>query len=149
MNIRTFIAVATALTIATGCSRRIYVPVENTVTRTDTVKITERAAEASVVHDSIILDMRGDTVYKEVWRVRDRQRTLAGDRSRITHDTVVIQKPVVAERGSVTTAERKPSLLQRIGKAAADIILFAAIAVGIITAARIVRRLTSQNNSRQ
>ena len=81
--------------------------------------------------------------------MRDRQRTLAGDRSRITHDTVVIQKPVVAERGSVTAAERKPSLLQRIGKAAADIILFAAIAVGIITAARIVRRLTSQNDSRQ
>ena len=146
MNIRTFTAVATALTLATGCSRRIYVPVENTATRTDTVKITERTAEASVVHDSIILDMRGDTVYKEVWRVRDRQRTLAGDRSRITHDTVVIQKPVAVERGSVTTAERKPSLLRRIGKAAADIILFAAIAVGIITAARIVRRLTSQND---
>lgn len=146
MNIRTFIAVATVLTLATGCSRRIYVPVENTVTRTDTVKITERSAEASVVHDSIILDMRGDTVYKEVWRVRDRQRTVAGDRQRITHDTVVIQKPVVAERESITAAERKPSLLQRIGKAAADIVMFAAVAIGIFAAARIIRRFTSKTD---
>ena len=147
MNIKTFIAVATALTLATGCSRRIYVPVENTVTRTDTVKITERAAEASIVQDSIVLDMRGDTVYKEVWRVRDRLRTVAGDRQRITHDTVVIQKPVAVERGSITAAERKPSLLQRIGKAAADIIiLLAAIAIGIIAATRIIRRFTSRTD---
>lgn len=146
MNTKTITAMATVLTLATGCSRRIYVPVENTVTRTDTVKITEQTAEASVVHDSIILDMRGDTVYKEVWHVRDRQHTVSGDRRRITHDTVVIHKPVVAERESDTAAGRKPSLLQRIERTIADIILCAAIAIGIIAAARITRRFTAKTD---
>ena len=56
MNTKTITAVAMVLTLATGCSRRIYVPVENTVTRTDTRATASKFSRQEQVAKIVLAD---------------------------------------------------------------------------------------------
>lgn len=67
-----------------SCSRKVYVPIERTRTVTDSVT-THRAdtlthqlhtIDTLTVRDSVVVMVRGDTIYKEAWRLRDRIRIL-------------------------------------------------------------------------
>lgn len=63
-----------------SCSKKVYVPVERTRTVTDSVAIRRadsltrllHTRDTLVIRDSITTTVRGDTVYKEAWRIRDR-----------------------------------------------------------------------------
>lgn len=63
-----------------SCSKKVYVPVERTVVRTDSVAVHRadsltrllHTRDTLVIRDSITTTVRGDTVYKEAWRIRDR-----------------------------------------------------------------------------
>lgn len=63
-----------------ACSKKVYVPVERTVVRTDSVAVHRadsltrllHTRDTLVIRDSITTTVRGDTVYKEAWRIRDR-----------------------------------------------------------------------------
>lgn len=63
-----------------SCSKKVYVPVERTVVRTDSVAVHRadsltrllHTRDTLVIRDSITTTVRGDTVLKEAWRIRDR-----------------------------------------------------------------------------
>lgn len=82
-RIKRTIHAALLLTLAllmAACSKRVYVPVERTVVRTDSVAVHRadsltrllHTRDTLVIRDSITTTVRGDTVYKEAWRIRDR-----------------------------------------------------------------------------
>lgn len=82
-RIKRTIHAALLLTLAllmAACSKKVYVPVERTVVRTDSVAVHRadsltrllHTRDTLVIRDSITTTVRGDTVYKEAWRIRDR-----------------------------------------------------------------------------
>lgn len=82
-RIKRTIYTALLLTLALlicACSKKVYVPVERTVVRTDSVAVHRadsltrllHTRDTLVIRDSITTTVRGDTVYKEAWRIRDR-----------------------------------------------------------------------------
>lgn len=81
-----------------ACSKKVYVPTERVVVRTDSVAV-QRAdsltrllasRDSFVVRDSVFVFQRGDTVVKEAWRIRERVS--------LVHDTVRIGAGFTAER---------------------------------------------------
>lgn len=95
-----------------GCSKRVYVPVERTMIRSDTLHVERMRRDTLIQRDSIVICQRGDTVLKEVWRER---ASVAADlryRNRVVHDTVVkIELREVAVDGK--TSDKAPSFRQR------------------------------------
>lgn len=81
-----------------SCSKKVYVPVVRTVVRTDSVAVHRadsltrllHTRDTLVIRDSITTTVRGDTVCKEAWRIRDRVS--------LVHDTVRIGSGFTAER---------------------------------------------------
>ncbi|MCM1291112.1 MAG: hypothetical protein NC201_02645 [Prevotella sp.] len=57
-----------------GCSKKVYVPVDRYIMRHDSLKTSSRITDSVTLRDSIFLEVRGDTVHKEIvrWRFRDR-----------------------------------------------------------------------------
>lgn len=100
-RIKRTIHAALLLTLAllmAACSKKVYVPVERTVVRTDSVAVHRadsltrllHTRDTLVIRDSITTTVRGDTVYKEAWRIRERVS--------LVHDTVRIGSGFTAER---------------------------------------------------
>lgn len=81
-----------------ACSKKVYVPTERVVVRTDSVAVHRADSltrllavrDSFVVRDSVFVFQRGDTVVKEAWRVRERVS--------LVHDTVRIGNGFTAER---------------------------------------------------
>lgn len=82
-RIKRTIHAALLLTLAllmAACSKKVYVPVERTVVRTDSVAVHRadsltrllHTRDTLVIRDSITTTVRGDTIIKEAWRTRDR-----------------------------------------------------------------------------
>ena len=69
-----------------ACSKKVYVPAERVVVRTDSVAV----RDSFVVRDCVFVMLRGDTVIKEAWRIRERVS--------LVHDTVRIGSGFTAER---------------------------------------------------
>lgn len=94
--LRCILAPAAFLTLllGSGCTRRVYVPVQSERVRTDSVRLYSRGTDTVTRLDSVVLTVRGDTVTREVWRVRERVRTLADDATHVVHDTVRVERPV-------------------------------------------------------
>jgi len=61
-------------TISAACTRKVYIPVENLAYRTDTLRLNTLRHDSIVSIDSIIIRSQGDTIIKEAWRWRDRER---------------------------------------------------------------------------
>ncbi len=76
----TVIALFAMLIFCGGCSRKVYVPVERTEVRTDTLWKTLERVDTVIDRDTVHTYTRGDSVIVECvrWRVRVRER----------HDTV-------------------------------------------------------------
>lgn len=76
----TVIALFAMLIFCGGCSRKVYVPVERTEVRTDTLWKTLERVDTVIDRDTVQTYVRGDSVIVERvrWRVRVRER----------HDTV-------------------------------------------------------------
>lgn len=81
-----------------ACSKKVYVPAERVVVRTDSVAVHRAdsltrllaSRDSVVVRDSVFVMLRGDTVIKEAWRIRERVS--------LVHDTVRIGSGFSAER---------------------------------------------------
>lgn len=81
-----------------ACSKKVYVPAERVVVRTDSVAVHRADSltrllavrDSFVVRDSVFIMLRGDTVVKEAWRIRERVS--------LVHDTVRIGSGFSAER---------------------------------------------------
>lgn len=81
-----------------ACSKKVYVPAERVVVRTDSVAVHRADSltrllaqrDSVVVRDSVFVFQRGDTVVKEAWRIRERVS--------LVHDTVRIGAGFTAER---------------------------------------------------
>lgn len=81
-----------------ACSKKVYVPTERVVVRTDSVAVRRADSltrllavrDSFVVRDSVFVMLRGDTVVKEAWRIRERVS--------LVHDTVRIGSGFSAER---------------------------------------------------
>lgn len=82
--------------ITTSCTRRIYVPVERTVT--DTVKMMRFRSDSIMMRDSIFLDARGDTVIKEVYRWKWRTKTRVDTVYKTRIDTVRIPTEIITDK---------------------------------------------------
>ena len=81
-----------ALTLPTGCTRRIYIPVENerVVTVRDTLRLSAYRIDSVATLDSVIIERRGDTVYNTSYRIRYRQRLLHDTVYRVRTHTVAV-----------------------------------------------------------
>lgn len=81
-----------------ACSKKVYVPAERVVVRTDSVAVRRAdsltrllaSRDSVIVRDSVFVMLRGDTVVKEAWRIRERVS--------LVHDTVRIGSGFTAER---------------------------------------------------
>ncbi len=91
-----FILAQILLTLLSGCTRKVYVPVETVIERTDTVRHTERVVEWDTVSkferivetrlDSVapILDSVGRMIGYDRWHVIDRSASLSETNARLT-----------------------------------------------------------------
>lgn len=92
-----------------SCSRKVYVPVESVRIEKDSTVRSSFVRDSIIIRDSVLVLQRGDTVFKESWRIRERMAiardTLYSERC----DTVV--RPVIVEVEKKGTAKNKAAML--------------------------------------
>lgn len=108
------------ISLLAGCSKKIYVPVENVTVRTDTVHHTEHIVERDTVTrieriaetrlDSIapILDSSGRMIGYDRWHVIDRSSALQESNNRLT---AIVDS--LKQRGVSTEKIREPYPVER------------------------------------
>ncbi len=93
-----------------GCSRKVYVPVETTATERvhDTLYVNRLWRDSVARLDSVVVERRGDTVFKTAWR--DRYRLLQRvDTLRLTRRDTVVRTRTVTIRQPAARARRGAS----------------------------------------
>lgn len=85
-----------------SCTRRVYVPLETTQTRVDTVRIVQLEHIRESDKDTVRIRERGDTVFMEVARWRWRDREVHDTVREILRDTIRKEVAVPVEGGSST-----------------------------------------------
>lgn len=101
------------LVLLTCCTRTVYIPTAQTVTRADSSSVHTADAywhgwhtsDSIILRDSIFMMVRGDTIYTDRWHTRQVIRTitdtvlLATDRDsvRLVRDSVFIREPYPVE----------------------------------------------------
>ena len=91
-------AVSVLLTSLCSCTRKIYVPVENTVMRTDTVYSAKLRVDSVIFRDSVAVKQKGDTVFLTRYRDRYRVREHTDTVYQSVIDSVKISVPYPVER---------------------------------------------------
>lgn len=86
------------LVIATGCSRKVYVPVESTVSRTDTVYSAKVRVDSVIMRDSVAVFQKGDTVMITKYRDRYRVKELTDTVYQSAIDSVKVSVPYPVEK---------------------------------------------------
>lgn len=86
------------LVIATGCSRKVYVPVENSVSRTDTVYSAKVRVDSVIIRDSVSVFQKGDTVMITKYRDRYRVKELTDTVYQSAIDSVKVSVPYPVEK---------------------------------------------------
>ena len=97
-DMRNFIILIVALVALCGCARKIYVPVENTVMRTDTVYSAKLRVDSVIFRDSVAVKQKGDTVFLTRYRDRYRVREHTDTVYQSVIDSVKISVPYPVER---------------------------------------------------
>lgn len=82
------------LTLVMGCTKKIYVPVENMTSRTDTLVEYVNVENNIYSADSVVIETRGDTVFKDAWRIRYRDRMKTDTIVRVKCDTIRLERVV-------------------------------------------------------
>jgi len=89
--------VSIAMAICCSCTRRIYIPVENTAIRTDTLLKVLWHTDTIIDRDTVLTLIQGDSVTTETirwrWRVKETHDTLLQCKT----DSVYINKPYPVE----------------------------------------------------
>lgn len=91
-------AVSVLLTSLCSCTRKIYVPVENTVMRTDTVYSAKLRVDSVIFRDSVAVIQKGDTVFLTRYRDRYRVREHTDTVYQSVIDSVKVSVPYPIER---------------------------------------------------
>lgn len=131
-RIKRTIYAALLLTLAllmAACSKKVYVPVERTVVRTDSVAVHRadsltrllHTRDTLVIRDSITTTVRGDTIVKEAWRTRDRVSIIRDtvrigngfELQQLHRDTIREPQIVEVEKEVVKEVEKKPPWWKR------------------------------------
>lgn len=86
------------LVIVTGCSRKVYVPVENSVSRTDTVYSAKVRVDSVIIRDSVSVFQKGDTVMITKYRDRYRVKELTDTVHQSAIDSVKVSVPYPVEK---------------------------------------------------
>lgn len=86
------------LVLATGCSRKVYVPVESVVSRTDTIYSAKVRVDSVTMRDSVAVFQKGDTVLITKYRDRYRVKELTDTVYQSAIDSVKISVPYPVER---------------------------------------------------
>lgn len=86
------------LVLATGCTRKVYVPVESTVSRTDTIYSAKVRVDSVIMRDSVAVFQKGDTVLITKYRDRYRVKELTDTVYQSAIDSVKISVPYPVER---------------------------------------------------
>ena len=97
-DMRNFIILIVALVALCSCTRKIYVPVENTVMRTDTVYSAKLRVDSVIFRDSVAVIQKGDTVFLTRYRDRYRVREHTDTVYQSVIDSVKISVPYPVER---------------------------------------------------
>lgn len=93
------------LMAACSCTRKIYIPIEKTTIRHDTLRQTALRIDSLLMRDTVLIRTIGDTVYTTTTRWRDRYRERHDTlwRTQIRTDTI----PVTVEVPAPQTAADK------------------------------------------
>lgn len=86
------------LVLATGCARKVYVPLENTVSRTDTIYSAKIRVDSVIMRDSVAVFQKGDTVLITKYRDRYRVKELTDTVYQSAIDSVKVSVPYPVER---------------------------------------------------
>ena len=86
------------LVLATGCARKVYVPVESTVSRTDTVYSAKVRVDSVIMRDSVAVFQKGDTVIITKYRDRYRVKELTDTVYQSVIDSVKVSVPYPVEK---------------------------------------------------
>lgn len=86
------------LVLASGCSRKVYVPVESVVSRTDTIYSAKVRVDSVIMRDSVAVFQKGDTVLITKYRDRYRVKELTDTVYHSAIDSVKISVPYPVER---------------------------------------------------
>lgn len=86
------------LVLATGCSRKVYVPVESAVSRTDTIYSAKVRVDSVIMRDSVAVFQKGDTVTITKYRDRYRVKELTDTVYQSAIDSVKVSVPYPVER---------------------------------------------------
>lgn len=121
------VAAISAAVAAGGCSRKVYVPVENMSHSTDTLTDIRVRSDTFLARDSVILFIRGDTVSERVVRERIRLRLIRDTVRDVRRDTVTVTRIVPRPE-----KEKPRGLLRRIGEGAGLLLAGAAAATVLI-----------------
>lgn len=117
-----------ALIAVGGCTKKIYVPVESRQIATDSVRTATIRKDSVWLKDSVFVAVRGDTVIKESYRWRTRDRFVTDTVFKERRDTV---KVTVVKEIPVETAEKR-SLFRRMADGLLSILAVTGIvAVGV------------------
>lgn len=126
-------AVAGILTIVAlgGCTRRIYIPIENTCTEHDILRLHAVRADTLRMLDSVIIDRNGAAVRERVVRERWHKSLLHDTLYLSRHDTLTQTKEIPVP------IEIRSGIKQRAGNAALWLVVGA---VSAIVVRRILKR---------
>lgn len=90
--------VMVALLLSGGCTRKVYVPTEHTVYKTDTVYEDVLRVDSVIQRDSVAVVQKGDTVlitrYRDRYRIKERTDTVYKAKT----DSVMVREPYPVER---------------------------------------------------
>lgn len=86
------------LVLASGCSRKVYVPVESVVSRTDTIYSAKVRIDSVIMRDSVAVFQKGDTVLITKYRDRCRVKELTDTVYQSAIDSVKVSVPYPVER---------------------------------------------------
>ena len=86
------------LVLATGCTRKVYVPVESAVSRTDTLYSAKVRVDSVIMRDSVAVFQKGDTVTITKYRDRYRVKELTDTVYQSAIDSVKVSVPYPVEK---------------------------------------------------
>lgn len=123
---------ALCLLLCASCSKKIYVPVENSVTRTDTLLQTQLRVDSFWQHDSVAIMLKGDTVRIAEYHFRDKVKMVRDTLYKSVTDTARIAVPY--------PVKRKLSRWERIKQEAGGVAIIAEVVAIAILAVWLFRR---------
>lgn len=92
-----FIVICIACALFSSCTRKVYLPVEHTVYRTDTLRQTALRIDSIYFRDSISLTQHGDTILIEKYRDRFRYINRTDTLYQSKTDSIRVSEPYPVE----------------------------------------------------